>query len=353
VPQCAYTIHRDSQNGPIVRYASVGDQIFHVWDCPSDVYAMMIHDCFILDGQGTEYQVIDAHGCPTDEYLMPELTYSTDLTRTFTEVRVFNFPDRTSVYFNCQIKLCSKKSDDCIGLSPPQCPKRHENILEAELTNEHLLMTTMTTTPSSTRATSNPVRFRSSTASLLPLPTPDTIESFVEKGRLVLKVLADPRQGPALLERVDGDGDEASGEEPMADLLGMNTTEKNNNETNKLQVFDRKVMRLMRRMHRRSVQLPVATRDNNILDVDVTSPELTILDSTFEMAQREQQNRPGFQSEISQKTNSSPIHVCVPMAWLWLTVGFTFLCLVAALVALFHFRFASLLSKAQSKHVQF
>ncbi|VDN38628.1 unnamed protein product [Gongylonema pulchrum] len=59
MPQCSYTLHRDSPNGPILRYARVGDIVFHVWDCPSDVYAMLIHTCYILDGQGGEHQVLN------------------------------------------------------------------------------------------------------------------------------------------------------------------------------------------------------------------------------------------------------------------------------------------------------
>ncbi|VDN53434.1 unnamed protein product [Dracunculus medinensis] len=62
MPQCSYTLHRDSANGPILRYARVGDIIYHVWDCPSDVYVMLVHSCFILDGQGGEHKVIDSYG---------------------------------------------------------------------------------------------------------------------------------------------------------------------------------------------------------------------------------------------------------------------------------------------------
>lgn len=45
MPQCVYSIHRDSANGPIVKFANVGDSVFHVFDCPSDVYAMLV--CFL------------------------------------------------------------------------------------------------------------------------------------------------------------------------------------------------------------------------------------------------------------------------------------------------------------------
>lgn len=121
MPQCSYTLHRDSPNGPVLRYARVGDLVYHVWDCPSEVYAMLVHTCSILDGHGDEHIVVDSTGylynflnsavnqtslnsgfsnklfdlfsshsyafffsCSTDDYIIPQLTYSNDLTRSFT-----------------------------------------------------------------------------------------------------------------------------------------------------------------------------------------------------------------------------------------------------------------------------
>lgn len=75
MPQCSYTLHRDSPNGPVLRYARVGDVVFHVWDCPSDVYAMLIHSCYILDGQGGEHQVVDDKGFMLN-FLLVELLYN-------------------------------------------------------------------------------------------------------------------------------------------------------------------------------------------------------------------------------------------------------------------------------------
>ncbi|KJH45127.1 hypothetical protein DICVIV_08822 [Dictyocaulus viviparus] len=61
-PTCRYTLHKESANGPLVKLAQVGDLIYHVWDCPSDVYGMMIHDCSIIDGKGNNHTVIDSKG---------------------------------------------------------------------------------------------------------------------------------------------------------------------------------------------------------------------------------------------------------------------------------------------------
>ncbi|VDM22175.1 unnamed protein product [Wuchereria bancrofti] len=162
MPQCSYTLHRDSPNGPVLRYGRVGDIVFHVWDCPSDVYAMLIHSCYILDGKGGEHQVINENGCSTDDFIIPQLTYSNELTRSFAGASVVNLPDRESIYFSCQVKLCFKKGDYCTNVTPPRCddqsfvptiPKSEVNHIEDELQSDQLLYTT--TGP---LATSNTVR---------------------------------------------------------------------------------------------------------------------------------------------------------------------------------------------------
>lgn len=35
MPQCTYTIRKDELNGQILKYARVGDQVVHVWECES------------------------------------------------------------------------------------------------------------------------------------------------------------------------------------------------------------------------------------------------------------------------------------------------------------------------------
>ena len=38
MPQCMYSLHIGSANGPMIRYARVGDKVWHVWECPSGMY---------------------------------------------------------------------------------------------------------------------------------------------------------------------------------------------------------------------------------------------------------------------------------------------------------------------------
>ncbi|CAK5008291.1 unnamed protein product [Meloidogyne enterolobii] len=54
MPLCTYTVRRGSVNGPIVTYASVGEPVFHVWQCDSDMFSMLVHNCFVDDGAGKD-----------------------------------------------------------------------------------------------------------------------------------------------------------------------------------------------------------------------------------------------------------------------------------------------------------
>ncbi|CAK5057488.1 unnamed protein product [Meloidogyne enterolobii] len=57
---------RDSPNGPRVKYTHVGEQLYHVWECPSRMYSMLLYNCQAVDGKGAEFAIIDANGCSKD-----------------------------------------------------------------------------------------------------------------------------------------------------------------------------------------------------------------------------------------------------------------------------------------------
>lgn len=111
LPKCEYSIHKDSPHGALAKFAKVGDTLYHVWECPSTLYSMLLHSCDATDGSGTTQMVVDEHGCSTDFWLFPHITYNDDLTVVMVESQAFNFPDKSSMTFNCQIKLCFKHED--------------------------------------------------------------------------------------------------------------------------------------------------------------------------------------------------------------------------------------------------
>ena len=57
---------RYSPKGPRVKYTHVGEQLYHVWECPSRMYSMLLYNCQAVDGKGAEFPIIDANGCSKD-----------------------------------------------------------------------------------------------------------------------------------------------------------------------------------------------------------------------------------------------------------------------------------------------
>lgn len=62
MPQCNYTLHMESPSGPLAKYAKIGDKVWHLWECSSDVFGVLIHSCYVTDGTGNEYKILDETG---------------------------------------------------------------------------------------------------------------------------------------------------------------------------------------------------------------------------------------------------------------------------------------------------
>ncbi|VDO35580.1 unnamed protein product [Onchocerca flexuosa] len=120
-PNCIYTIRKDEIDGPILKYARVGDQIVHRWECLSDVYGLLVYNCYVEDGQGEKQIVIDENGCHTDRTILGDPTYVESLNMAYRDSLVFKFADRVIVRFQCQIRLCVKDGGGCVGITPPMC----------------------------------------------------------------------------------------------------------------------------------------------------------------------------------------------------------------------------------------
>ncbi|OZC10025.1 hypothetical protein X798_02871 [Onchocerca flexuosa] len=61
-----YEILSGDETGIQVRYAKVGDSVYHKWTClaeTNDLYCMKVHTCTVSDGQGGEtVEVLDKKG---------------------------------------------------------------------------------------------------------------------------------------------------------------------------------------------------------------------------------------------------------------------------------------------------
>ncbi|KAI6232305.1 Zona pellucida domain-containing protein [Aphelenchoides besseyi] len=121
LPTCQYTIRKDEIDGQILRYANVGDQVVHRWECNSKEHGVLVHNCFVEDGQGEKRMVIDERGCHVDSAVLGDPTYVKDLNMAYRESSVFKFADKIGVRFLCEIKLCLKVDGGCEGITPPNC----------------------------------------------------------------------------------------------------------------------------------------------------------------------------------------------------------------------------------------
>ena len=153
---------RGAVDGPVVTYARVGEEAYHVWECDSDMFGMLVHSCFVDDGQGQQrstllplsssppqpplppplrFQLLDQSGCAIDPVILTDLQYNDAGNQAFVEAHVFKyvvpagavgreggrdgcgcrFADRVSTYFQCAISLCMRSDGACEGMTPPRC----------------------------------------------------------------------------------------------------------------------------------------------------------------------------------------------------------------------------------------
>uniref|UniRef100_A0A0N4Z1A9 ZP domain-containing protein n=1 Tax=Parastrongyloides trichosuri TaxID=131310 RepID=A0A0N4Z1A9_PARTI len=157
VPTCTYTIRKDLLDGPVLKYAKVGDQVVHRWECDSDMYGMLVHSCYVEDGQGEKQIVVDSKGCHTDRLLLGDPTYVEALNMAYREGYVFKFADRVAVRFQCEIKLCTKEGGGCNGITPPICPSSvNGNTITGGLTNNDIPGGSFTTSSNAYNAPNRP-----------------------------------------------------------------------------------------------------------------------------------------------------------------------------------------------------
>uniref|UniRef100_A0A0K0D5S6 ZP domain-containing protein n=1 Tax=Angiostrongylus cantonensis TaxID=6313 RepID=A0A0K0D5S6_ANGCA len=111
MPVCTYEVLDGSPSGKPVYYATVGQMVYHKWKCEAeqkDTFCMVVHSCFVDDGNGERVQLLNARGCAMDKYLLTNLEYPEDLLAG-REAHVYKYADRDNMYFDCQITLRIKE----------------------------------------------------------------------------------------------------------------------------------------------------------------------------------------------------------------------------------------------------
>ncbi|KRY56578.1 Elongation factor Tu GTP-binding domain-containing protein 1 [Trichinella britovi] len=134
-PNCQYSVRAGSVNGPVVRYIKVGDVLVHRWDCDNPDFGMLVKNCYVSDGVGRSVRILDETGCPTfSPGIQGNLNYDASLNTASVKVWAYKFPDRADLFFQCQIQICNKQSNECAAITPPHCPVASEsNWTESQL----------------------------------------------------------------------------------------------------------------------------------------------------------------------------------------------------------------------------
>ena len=123
MPVCRYEILDGGPAGKPIQFAVVGQQVYHNFKCDSetiDTFCMVVHDCFVDDGNGDKVETLDSNGCAKDKFVLNNLEYPSDL-MAGQEAHVFKYADRASLFFQCQISITVKEpGTECLR---PSCPE--------------------------------------------------------------------------------------------------------------------------------------------------------------------------------------------------------------------------------------
>lgn len=77
-------------------------------------YGLHVTDCLVRDGLGWgEQRLIDKQGCPLDQEILGPFAYDSDRTKATVAFPAHKFPYTTSVYYQCNVRLCLLGEDNC------------------------------------------------------------------------------------------------------------------------------------------------------------------------------------------------------------------------------------------------
>ncbi|KAK8743346.1 hypothetical protein OTU49_001386 [Cherax quadricarinatus] len=97
---------------PLTMVISLDDQ---------EIYGMKVTDCLVRDGLGWgEQMLINSDGCPVDYEILGAYEYSSSKTTASVRFQAHKFPYTSSVYYQCNVKLCIKNAGGCDDV-PPVC----------------------------------------------------------------------------------------------------------------------------------------------------------------------------------------------------------------------------------------
>ena len=78
------------------------------------MYGMKVTNCLVRDGLNWgEQPLINDDGCPVDREIMGPFEYAGNLTRAQVTFHAHKFPYTSSVYYQCNVRLCLKEGGGC------------------------------------------------------------------------------------------------------------------------------------------------------------------------------------------------------------------------------------------------
>jgi hypothetical protein len=132
MPSTTMKIYRgEPVDGRVAESVKIGDPLTLVVSIDDqDIYGMHIADCQVRDGLGWSDQgLINNEGCPEDWEIMGEFEYSSSKTTALVHFQAHKFPYTSSVYYQCNVRLCIRHAGGCED-TPPICDANGENLLK-------------------------------------------------------------------------------------------------------------------------------------------------------------------------------------------------------------------------------
>lgn len=122
MPGCTMKIFSSDPTGyHVAENVEIGDPLSLVITIDKqDSFGLEVSDCIVRDGLGWgEQKLINNEGCPVDNEIMGRFTYSQDKSEARVNFQAHKFPYTASVYYQCNVKLCTLHNGGCSEL--PSC----------------------------------------------------------------------------------------------------------------------------------------------------------------------------------------------------------------------------------------
>lgn len=117
IPLCSMKIFAEDTDTEIfvAENVKIGDKLkLEIKIEEQPVYGMKVTNCLVRDGLNwAEQPLLNDEGCPVDEEILGQFKYNKNLTRSTVSFQAHKFPYTSSVYYQCNVRLCLKQAGGC------------------------------------------------------------------------------------------------------------------------------------------------------------------------------------------------------------------------------------------------